>query len=149
VAHATKNVPAAAALEPLLAPHARLHVVAGTGLIYSGSVAHALGVAAATGSRWDAAIAHFEAALAAEEDAGARLWAARTRIECARALLARGADGDRRRAAKLVRAGLRTARQHDWAEVVTHGRDLETALSRERARPAGVRAGGLTRGSDG
>jgi DNA-binding winged helix-turn-helix (wHTH) protein/tetratricopeptide (TPR) repeat protein len=127
---------AASYLEPLLAPHARLHVVAGGGLLYYGAVAHPLGLVAATRSRWDAAIAHFEAALAAEEAAGARLWAAHTRIAYARALLARGASLDRPRAAKLVGDALDAARQQGWAGLVATARDLEAALWTRRVASA-------------
>jgi hypothetical protein len=125
VAFATGDARSAELLEPLLAPHARLHVIAGSGVLYYGTVAHSLGLVAATLSRGDAAIAHFDAALAAQETAGARLWAARTRIECARSLLARGGTLDRPRAAKLAGDALATARSQGWADVTLAGRDLE------------------------
>ena len=144
VAFATADARSAELLEPLLAPHARLHVVAGSGLLYYGAVAHPLGLIAATLSRADAAVAHFDAALAAEEAAGARLWAARTQIECARALLARGVPLDRPRAAKLAGDALAAARRQDWADVSMAGRDLEASLWAGRAAvgltPAGSRS---------
>jgi hypothetical protein len=133
VAFATGDQRSAELLEPLLAPHARLHVIAGSGLLYYGAVAHALGLVAATLSHGDAAIAHFDTALAAEEAAGARLWAARTRIECARALLAQRAPLGRARAAKLARDALAPARSQGWADVSTAGLDLEASLRAERA----------------
>ncbi len=143
VAFATGDELAASSLEPLLAPHARLHVVAGSGLLYYGSVAHALGLAAATLSQWDAAIAHFEVALAAEARAGARLWAARTRIECARALLARHRPRDRARAAKLAGDALAAARSRDWVDVAAAGSEPEAALW--AGRPARGRTPAATR----
>jgi hypothetical protein len=97
-------------------------------LLYYGAVAHPLGLAAAARRRWDAAIGHFEAALAAEEALGARLWAARTRIACARALLSRRGPLDRPRAAKLVGDALTAARRHGWAGLMAAARDLEAAL---------------------
>ncbi len=148
VAFATGAERSAAQLEPLLAPHARIHVIMGSGLVYYGSVAHALGLVAATLSRADAAIAHFEAALAAEEAAGARLWAARTRIEYARALLARGAASDRPRAAKLASEALAAARSHGWADIAAGGRDLEAALWARRARPGRSPAASRSQRSD-
>lgn len=143
-ASATGDERAASYLEPLLAPYAPLHVVAGSGLLYYGSVEHALGLAAATLSRWDAAIAHFEVALAAEARVGARLWAARTQVECGRALLARGAPADRARAAKLAGEALASARSEGWADVSRTGRELEAALwagrSAVREDPAASRS---------
>ena len=129
-------------LESLLAPHARLHVVAGSGLLYYGAVAHPLGLAAAARGRWDAAIGHFEAALAAEEALGARLWAARSRIACARALLSRRGPLDRPRAAKLVGDALTAARRHGWAGLMAAARDLEAALWTRQAHagPAPARS---------
>jgi DNA-binding winged helix-turn-helix (wHTH) protein/tetratricopeptide (TPR) repeat protein len=135
VAAALGDEGAAAALEARLAPHARLHVVVGSGLLYYGTVAHALALCAATRSRWDDAIAHFSAALALHEKAGAALWAARTRIAWARALLARGATGDAVRAVRLARRALRSAYERGWSELATSGRDLEAALWRKRPSP--------------
>lgn len=135
VACACRAARVAAWLEPLLAPHARQHVVVGSGLLYYGAVAHALGLAAAAGSRWDAAIAHLEAALAAEEKMGARLWAARTRIACARALHARRGALDGPRAVKLVGEALAAARRHGWLGLVAGAADLEGPLRMHRVGP--------------
>lgn len=132
VAHAIGDERAASYLEPQLAPYTRLHVSVGSGLLHYGTVAYALGLVAAACSRWDAAVAHLERALAAEESMGARLWAARTRLACARALLARGAPGDRSRAARLARTALRAARQQAWHDVTAAGSKLETPLWRTR-----------------
>jgi hypothetical protein len=124
-------------LEPLLAPYAHLAVVAGSGLIYYGPVSHHLGLAAATRSRWDAAVGCFESALAAECRAGARVWEARTRIAWARALLSRDDRADRARAATLLGEALATARALGLADVAANARDLEVAIWSHRA---GVRA---------
>lgn len=91
----------AAALLPLLAPHAQRHVAFGVGAGGGGSVARYLGLAAATTGAWDDAVAHFDAAIASNERAGARTFAAYARHELARALRERGAAGDTERAAAL------------------------------------------------
>jgi DNA-binding winged helix-turn-helix (wHTH) protein len=125
VAFGTGDVRAALLLGPLLSRHARLHVIAGSGLLYYGAVAHALGLVAATLADADASILHFEAALAAEDAAGARLWATRTRIELARALLARGDPLDHARAERLAGDAVALARDQGWVDVSESGRDLE------------------------
>jgi hypothetical protein len=79
-------------------------------------------------TRGDEAFEHFEAALASEEALGARLWAARARVDCARALLARGGAPARAHAAKLLEEALGAARSGGWAEVTRDGRELEAAL---------------------
>jgi tetratricopeptide (TPR) repeat protein len=149
LAFVARNAEAADCIASLLAPFARLHVVAGSGLLYYGSVEHALGLAAATGARFDAAVAHFEAALAGEEAAGAKLWAARTRIECARALVARGVASDRPRAAKLVGDALASARRRGWRDVEAAGRDLEASLWSRRRDPGRRSAARGSRGTEG
>jgi len=136
VAHAAGERRAAADLATRLAPHEDLHVVVGSGLLYYGTVRHALGLAMATCGRLDEAIAHFECAIAREEALGARLWAARARVDCAEALLARGAEGDRSRAAAHAHDGLEAARRHGWTRVAVHGAGLEAALWRQRPRRA-------------
>jgi len=148
VAHAIGDERAASYLEPRLAPYARLHISAGSGLLHYGTVAYALGLVAAARSRWDAAVAHFERALAAEERMGAQLWAARTRLAGARALLARGAPRDRPQAARLARAALRAARRQAWHEVAAAGGDLETALWTTRAPTPPAASRGARKGSE-
>jgi class 3 adenylate cyclase/tetratricopeptide (TPR) repeat protein len=60
------------------------------------------GVAGALARRWDAAEARFESAVEASRAAGARPDLARAELDYARMLLARGAAGDRDRAAERV-----------------------------------------------
>lgn len=132
VACGTGDAHSAAVLERLLAPYARLAVVAGSGLVYYGPVSHHLGLLAAAQSRWDAAVACFESALAAEPNAGARIWEARTRVACARALLSRDAPDDRARAARLLAKAVAVARARDLREVSAEARALEPALDPTR-----------------
>lgn len=144
VACATGDARTAEALEEILAPYAPLAVVAGTGVLYYGSVSHHLGLLASTRSAWDAAVARFESALADEERSGARVWAARTRIACARALLSRDAGPDRARAARLAAEALDVARSRGLTAVLDEARALESALW-SRGRVARTRRDGRPR----
>ena len=134
VAFATGDARSAELLEPLLAPHARLHVIAGSGVLYYGAVTHSLGLVAATLSRGDAAIAHFDAALAARRGGG-------------RAALG-GAHADRVRACTARSGRTRSTARAPQSWPATHsrrrgarvgptsqlaGRELEASLA---ARPA-------------
>jgi len=128
-------------LEVHLRPFSERTIVVGSALYY-GPVAHYLGLLAATRSHWDAAIGYFEAAIASEQRVGARIFSARSRLACARALLARGAEGDRARSLKLVREGLEIAERHQLVAVVAEATDLQAALwgRGQDAAPARVRA---------
>jgi hypothetical protein len=75
---ATGHAVHAPALYELLLPYARHIVVAGFGLASFGTVAHHLGLLAATMGRADDARAHFEDALAMADAMRARPWRART-----------------------------------------------------------------------
>jgi len=97
----------AAVLARLLAPYGDQLVVAIR--LVSGSVAHYLGLLAATLRRYDEAEAHFEAAEATHARIGAPTWLARTRLERARLLLGRGEHGDGERARDLLAAVRSTA----------------------------------------
>jgi tetratricopeptide (TPR) repeat protein len=80
----------AASLYDELLPYAGRRIVAGRGTYDDGSVDYALARFAATAGRPDDAAAHFKAALASEEAAGARPWLVRTRAHYARLLAAQG-----------------------------------------------------------
>src|SRR5262249_16892751 len=133
-AFATGDARAAETLEALLAPYARLSAVAGSGLLYYGSVSHHLGLLALTRRDWNGAITHFESALAAEEKIGARVWTTRTLAAGARALLGRHSPMDLPRAAKLLSEAVATARSHGLVEVSESVRDLEAAIWSRRPR---------------
>jgi class 3 adenylate cyclase/tetratricopeptide (TPR) repeat protein len=69
-----------------------------------GSVSRGLGILAATMSRWDQAVQHFEFALRMNQEMGARPWLAHTQYDYGRMLLTRAQPGDRERAHQLLAA---------------------------------------------
>ncbi|HUG88400.1 MAG TPA: AAA family ATPase, partial [Actinomycetota bacterium] len=85
----------------LLEPYAGLNALFAPE-ISAGSLARAVAIAAAVAGRWEDAVRHGSAAIAANDRMGARPWAARARLETARALTARGLPGDRDRARELA-----------------------------------------------
>ncbi|HEY1276798.1 MAG TPA: AAA family ATPase [Thermoleophilaceae bacterium] len=92
----------AAELYELLAPYSERAVLIGRGAVCLGPAELFLGVLASACSRWEAAEAHFEAATAWAERAGARpaaAWAAAWRADM---LARRGAPGDREAAAQAM-----------------------------------------------
>jgi class 3 adenylate cyclase len=97
-------------LYELLGPHAGLGVILGP-IAYHGVVDRFLGLLALSLDRRDEAVVHLEAALACHEQFGARPWAARTRHDLARALLARADDTDRDRAFALLNDALDVAQE--------------------------------------
>lgn len=128
VAYATRDEAAAVLLERQLGSYARLAVVAGSGLLYYGSVAHHLGLLAATQSRWADAVALFESALLAHQRVRARLWEARTRLALAEALQARATRSDRARGAEMVAQALAEAEANGWTAITAAARQLESSL---------------------
>lgn len=133
VAAATGAAKRAERLEELLAPHARLCVVAGSGLLFYGSVQHHLGLLAATRADWGTALERFRDALTVHEKTGAVVWAARTRVATARALSGRDRSGDRRRAATLLAEAGEIARSLGLASVAE---DVLATDARLGARPS-------------
>ena len=127
-----RDAPRARLLAPLLAPFAERHAVIALSAGSLGAVARFCGLLAETCGELDAAIAHYEHALAANARFGARVWLTRTQIDCARALCARDRAGDRERAGGLLDAAASTA--------------TELGLLRLGAQAAALRAGA---GSDG
>ena len=117
----------AANLYAALLPYARLSVVAGSGLLYYGPVAHHLGQLAAVRRDWPLAFSHFDAALSAEECAGARVWQARTRAARARALLERGRADERAAATRSVEEIAERAASHGWMALVAELRPYVAA----------------------
>jgi tetratricopeptide (TPR) repeat protein len=124
VAHATGDAAKAELLESLLAPYARLCVVAGS-LLFYGSVSHHLGLLAATRGRDEDALDHFERALDVHERIGARAWNARTQLAMADVLAKRRAAGDAERAADLAAAALATARALGLERIAVSARRFE------------------------
>jgi DNA-binding SARP family transcriptional activator len=99
---------AAEAIRDRLLPARGELIVVGSGVGSTGAVDRTLGVAETTLGRWTEAEAWFTSALARNEELGAVPWAARTRVDWARMLLARAEPGDKERALELLDAA-RTA----------------------------------------
>jgi DNA-binding CsgD family transcriptional regulator len=104
------------------------------------SVAHHLGVLAATLGRHDEAELRFSDALAMHEGIGASHWAARTRLEWARMLLARRQPGDAQRAQSLLEEALGA---YESLGIDAWSRRAEEMLGRRRP-PKSRLPGGLT-----
>jgi class 3 adenylate cyclase len=79
---------------------------------------------ATTLERYDEAGRHFAAAEAGHAHVGAPTWLARTRLEWARMLLCRRADGDAERARELLAAALATARELGLGSIERQGAAL-------------------------
>jgi tetratricopeptide (TPR) repeat protein len=105
-----RDIPQAARLYALLLPYRDRCAPAGTCGLTWGAVSRSLGSLATLLGRYDEAEQHFEAALQLNARIRARIWVAHTQHDYARMLLARGAPGDREKAAVLARTALATAR---------------------------------------
>jgi tetratricopeptide (TPR) repeat protein len=105
----------AALLYDLLIPHQGL--VVSSGGTTTGAADHYLGLLASTMQRLDDADRHFRLAAALNERIGAPSLLARTRLEWARMLAARGDAGDEERASTLLHQALATARELGLATV--------------------------------
>jgi DNA-binding SARP family transcriptional activator/class 3 adenylate cyclase len=103
------DVAGAGTLRELLAPYSDQLPVAALG-VATGSVAHYLGLLAATCGDCDEAQSWFAAADATHARVGAPTWRARTRLESARMLLRRRGLDDADRARNLLGQALATAR---------------------------------------
>jgi class 3 adenylate cyclase/tetratricopeptide (TPR) repeat protein len=116
------HTPAARALHDLLAPYPE-QVVVGWGVAL-GSVSYSVGLLATTLGRFEEAEARFATAATTHARLGAPIWLARTRLEWARMLLARGQSGDAERARELLCQALATARELGLADVERRAADL-------------------------
>ncbi len=116
-------------LYTLLLPYARRNVYAN---VFDGNVSLYLGLLAATMSRWDAAVAHYEEALESHGRMGVHPFVAHTQHEYAATLLARGDPGDRERAFALLAGAVDKARELGMIPLLGRA----TAL-REGARASG------------
>ena len=99
----------AATLYQLLCPFAHYYVVIGIGIVNLGAVERFLGLLAMLLGRWEAAVAHFEAALQCHAQIGARTLTAYTQHEYALMLLVRKQPGDFEKASALLEHALVTA----------------------------------------
>jgi tetratricopeptide (TPR) repeat protein len=93
--------PRAATLYDRLLPYAD-RVALSYPEISLGPVSRVLGILASTTCDYDAAVGHFEDAIAASERIGARPWLAHTRDEYAHMLLRRGEPNDTEKAHSLL-----------------------------------------------
>ena len=94
--------PLARRLYEMLLPRDGLCILGGRGVYFRGAVARYLGLLAATLSHVEDAIRHHEEALHTNTRANAPPWIARSLLDLAVALLARGGPGDEERAADLL-----------------------------------------------
>jgi tetratricopeptide (TPR) repeat protein len=101
----------AATLLAMLEPYAGRNVVIGPAIASFGPVSRFLGLLAATIRRWEAAVAYFEDALRLCRRLDSPPFLARTQYDYAAALHARGAPGDRERAAQLLAEARETAQR--------------------------------------
>jgi tetratricopeptide (TPR) repeat protein len=112
--------PRAVRLYDLLLPYQdRCAAISGYALTW-GAVSRPLGRLATLLSRYEEAERHFEAALALNARIRARVWGAHTQHDYAHMLLARGAPGDRDKAAALATTALATARGVGMKPLVEH-----------------------------
>jgi AAA ATPase domain len=140
---------AAGSLYSILLPYAG-HIVAFTApqpVVCLGSGAFYLGLLAAVMSRWAEAADHFQAAIRAHDQLGARSFLARTRYEYARMLLGRGWTADWNLALGLLDRALATASSLGMAAVAEGIQALRAAHAGETAPvpPAHARAAEFSR----
>jgi class 3 adenylate cyclase len=100
-----------ATLYSLLLPYAKHNVQCGGAVACWGSFSHHLGILAAAMSQWEAGEGHFSEAAGMHERLGAKVLLARTRLEWATMLTARGRAEDVGRTRDLVDAVLTEARR--------------------------------------
>jgi class 3 adenylate cyclase/tetratricopeptide (TPR) repeat protein len=122
----------------IAAPHltgeayAILSDAAARGLLFSSGwvylLPRILGVAAAANARWEEAEAHLRTAIDAATRVGARPELARTQLDYARMLVARGAGDDRERAAELVVLAGATCADLDMAPSTRQVAEVAAAL---------------------
>jgi tetratricopeptide (TPR) repeat protein len=118
-----------------LAPYRGRNVMAAPLAACWGSISRSLGVLAATLGDYSAAEAHFEDALADNERLGAAFCIARTLIEYARMVQARGQDGDADRAALLAKRALELAESRRLPLRQQQALDLLASLGDRPAPP--------------
>jgi len=100
-----------AQLRSIVEPYADQLLVGGFAGFVGGPVSLYLGMLAATGGDWPAAERYFASATGILERIGGRPWLARTQVEQARMLLARGEPGDSERARGVLSAALAISRE--------------------------------------
>ncbi len=114
-------------LDQLLAPFSD-QIATGGSVIY-GSIASALGRLAAAFEDYERAEAHFAAGAEIEERLGAPLFLARTRVDWARALIARARSEDLERATRMLEHADETARGLGGNGIAREVADCRSALA--------------------
>jgi DNA-binding SARP family transcriptional activator len=122
----------ASRLYELLLPHARRNAVSHPVCAF-GSVSRYLGLLASTLGRLGDADNHFEVALEMNAHIGALPWVAHTEHDYARALVARGAEGDETKAVELLGDALAIARELGMEPLAGMVSTLLTQLERVEA----------------
>jgi len=115
---------AAGRLYGWMAPYVGRHVVFGHGIACRGSVARYLGLLARTRGHFDEAERHFEEAIAANRALGAAPYVAKSQLECAELLGARGRDGDRTRLRELAEQARAQAERLGMARLAARAAEL-------------------------
>ena len=118
----------ASTLFDLLVPYSGVLIAEGPSFL--GAVDRYLGVAATVLERWSEADSYFRQALDAHVAVGARGWAALTRLDWGRMLLARGRSADRRRARELLLAAVAEGGALGTAAIVQQASELLKGLAR-------------------
>ena len=114
---ALRDTARAAQLAEKLRPYAGRGALLGIAA-YHGVADRYLGVLEIVLGRVDDAVTDLSAAIALHEQVGARPWAARSRYDLARALVARSAPGDRERAVTLLNQALEAANAIEMPRLV-------------------------------
>jgi hypothetical protein len=115
----------AAPIYERLVPHAQTLCAVSLNLSEMGPVSRALGVLASLMGDYSHAELHFADALATNERIGAPTHVARTRVDHARMLVARGAPGDKERARNLLATARPLAKSMGMAGLITDIAALE------------------------
>ena len=106
-------------LYELLLPRDGFCIVGGRGVYFRGAAARYLGLLAATQGRWADAVRHHEQALETNTRAQAPPWIARSMLDLARALRARGSPEDSHRIDDLLRQSEPLARNMGMRSITT------------------------------
>jgi hypothetical protein len=117
-------------LYELLLPRDGLCIVGGRGVYFRGAAARYLGLLAATRGLWGDAVRHHENALETNTRAQAPPWIARSLLDLARALAARGRPEDQLRVVELLQRADPLARSMGMRSLITQ---LTAAETRRRA----------------
>ena len=140
VAVATNYDAPLAELHSLLEPYADRVAMAGGAVWLAGSAARYVGLVSSALGDYDEAESHFENAIAANRRMGALPWLARTQVDYARTLLARGRSRDGQRADELLAEAGATAQRLGMVDLQARVASVSPRVEPDHA-PALVREG--------